>query len=46
VQWAVAWGWPEGRVLVIDEDLGRAGASAEERHGFQRLVAEVETSAT
>lgn len=46
VQRAVAWGWPEGRVLVIDEDLGRAGASAEERHGFQRLVAEVETSAT
>ena len=41
VQRAGAWGWPEGRVLVIDEDLGRSGTSAEGRHGFQRLVAEV-----
>jgi DNA invertase Pin-like site-specific DNA recombinase len=41
VQRAVAWGWSEGRVLVIDEDLGHSGASAEDRHGFQRLVAEV-----
>jgi DNA invertase Pin-like site-specific DNA recombinase len=38
---AVAWGWPEARVLVIDDDLGRSGTSAEGRHGFQRLVAEV-----
>jgi DNA invertase Pin-like site-specific DNA recombinase len=37
----VAWGWPEARVLVIDDDLGRSGSSAEGRHGFQRLVAEV-----
>lgn len=41
VRRAVAWGWPEARVLVIDEDLGRSGTSAEGRHGFQRLVAEV-----
>jgi DNA invertase Pin-like site-specific DNA recombinase len=41
VRWAVAWGWPEARVLVIDEDLGRSGSSAEGRQGFQRLVAEV-----
>jgi DNA invertase Pin-like site-specific DNA recombinase len=41
VRRAVAWGWPEARVLVIDDDLGRSGSSAEERHGFQRLVAEV-----
>jgi DNA invertase Pin-like site-specific DNA recombinase len=41
VRRAVAWGWPETRVLVIDEDLGRSGASVEGRHGFQRLVAEV-----
>jgi DNA invertase Pin-like site-specific DNA recombinase len=41
VQRAVAWGWPEARVLVIDDDLGRSGTSAEGRHGFQRLVAEV-----
>ena len=41
VRRAVAWGWPEARVLVIDADLGRSGTSAEGRHGFQRLVAEV-----
>jgi DNA invertase Pin-like site-specific DNA recombinase len=41
VQRAVAWGWPEARVLVIDEDLGRSGPRAEGRHGFQRLVADV-----
>jgi DNA invertase Pin-like site-specific DNA recombinase len=41
VRRAVAWGWPEARVLVIDEDLGRSGTSAEGRQGFQRLVAEV-----
>jgi DNA invertase Pin-like site-specific DNA recombinase len=38
---AVAWGWPEARVLGIDEDLGRSGTNAEGRQGFQRLVAEV-----
>lgn len=41
VRRAVAWGWSEARVLVIDEDLGQSGTSAEGRHGFQRLVAEV-----
>jgi DNA invertase Pin-like site-specific DNA recombinase len=41
VRRAVAWGWPEVRVLVIDEDLGRSGTNAEGRQGFQRLVAEV-----
>jgi DNA invertase Pin-like site-specific DNA recombinase len=41
VRRAVAWGWPESRGLVIDEDLGRSSPSAEGRHGFQRLVAEV-----
>ncbi len=41
VRRAVAWGWPEARVLVIDDDLGRSGTSAEGRHGFQRLVADV-----
>ena len=38
---AVAGGWSEARVLVIDEDLGRSGSSAEGRAGFQQLVAEV-----
>jgi DNA invertase Pin-like site-specific DNA recombinase len=41
VRRAVAWGWPAARVLVIDEDLGRSGTSAEGGQGFQRLVAEV-----
>ena len=38
---AIAWGWSSERVLVIDEDLGCSGASAEGRTGFQRLLAEV-----
>lgn len=38
---AIAWGWPEQRVLLIDEDLGHSGASVEGRAGFQRLLAEV-----
>src|ERR671915_2074576 len=41
VRRAVAWGWPEVRVLVIDDDLGRSGTSVEGRHGVQRLVADV-----
>ena len=36
---ARSMGWSE--VEVIDEDQGRSGASAAERTGFQRLVAEV-----
>jgi DNA invertase Pin-like site-specific DNA recombinase len=38
---AVALGWPASRVVVIDEDLGRSGAHAAGRAGFQRLVADV-----
>src|SRR5690349_12753180 len=38
---AVDLGWTPDRVLVIDEDQGRSGASAEGRLGFQRLLAEV-----
>ena len=34
-------GWHPEQVVVIDDDLGRSGASAEVRPGFQRLVAEV-----
>ena len=40
-QRAVALGWPNDRVVVIDSDLGQSGASAVDRAGFQRLVAEV-----
>lgn len=34
-------GWVKDRILVIDEDLGQSGASAESRTGFQRLLGEV-----
>src|SRR5256712_13411859 len=40
-QRAVALGWPADRVIVIDTDLGLSGASAADRQGFQKLVAEV-----
>ncbi len=36
VERAVTLGWPRDRVQIIDEDLGRSGASAEQRTGFQR----------
>jgi DNA invertase Pin-like site-specific DNA recombinase len=38
---AVGLGWPRERVHIIDEDLGRSGAASAERHGFQRLIAEI-----
>jgi hypothetical protein len=38
---ARALGWPEEHIVVIDQDLGHLGASAADRLGFQRLVAEV-----
>ncbi|HEU5386308.1 MAG TPA: recombinase family protein [Streptosporangiaceae bacterium] len=38
---AVALGWEAGRVLLIDDDLGKSGASAAHRCGFQRLVTEI-----
>lgn len=41
VEKAYDLGWSKDRVLIIDDDLGRSGANAEGRPGFQRLVAEV-----
>src|SRR4051794_38276508 len=38
---AVALGWPRDRVMVIDDDQGRSGKTADRRSGFQRLLAEV-----
>jgi DNA invertase Pin-like site-specific DNA recombinase len=38
---AQALGWSTEQLVVIDEDLGLSGASAAERNGFQRMVAEV-----
>ena len=40
-QRAIALGWPEDRIIVIDSDLGQSGASSADREGFQRLVSEV-----
>src|SRR4051794_8341244 len=40
-QRAVALGWHADRIVVIDSDLGHSGASAADREGFQKLVAEV-----
>src|SRR5579859_2268819 len=37
---AVALGWPNDRVVVIDSDLGQSGADSD-RVGFQKLVAAV-----
>jgi DNA invertase Pin-like site-specific DNA recombinase len=41
VERARALGWPEEAIEVIDEDLGRSGASMEERNGFRRLAESV-----
>ena len=38
---AAQFGWMREQIVVIDDDLGRSGASIEGRLGFQRLVAEV-----
>jgi DNA invertase Pin-like site-specific DNA recombinase len=38
---AIALGWRADAVLVIDDDLGKSGASSVGRPGFQRLLAEV-----
>ena len=40
-QHAVALGWQQDQIIVIDSDLGQSGASAADREGFQRLVIEV-----
>lgn len=38
---AVALGWREEQIVVIDNDQGESGASAAWREGFQRLVSDV-----
>lgn len=40
-QRAVELGWPPDWILVIDNDQGKSGTTAEGRLGFQRLLAEV-----
>lgn len=34
-------GWRPDRIVIIDEDQGKSGSTAEDRLGFQRLLAEV-----
>lgn len=38
---AVALGWTAEQIIVVDVDQGHSGASAADREGFQRLVADV-----
>src|ERR1035441_5774333 len=40
-QRALALGWPEERIIVIDHDQAQSAATAVDREGFQRLVTEV-----
>ena len=40
-QRAIQLGWPVEQITVIDTDQGQSGASAADREGFQRLVADV-----
>lgn len=37
----ISLGWPAERVITIDQDLGKSGAGAQNRSGFQTLVGEV-----
>jgi DNA invertase Pin-like site-specific DNA recombinase len=37
----VALGWPSDNVVTVDHDLGKSGADARNRDGFQRLVGDV-----
>lgn len=41
VERAASLGWPPDRIQIIDEDLGKSGATATLRVGFQRLLAEI-----
>jgi DNA invertase Pin-like site-specific DNA recombinase len=38
---AASFGWPKERIEIIDDDLGKSGASSDSRYGFQRLIAEI-----
>ena len=38
---AIALGWRDDRIVVMDSDQGESGASAAWREGFQRLVTDV-----
>jgi hypothetical protein len=40
-QFAQQLGWTPERVVIVDEDQGQSGKSADNRSGFQRLMTEV-----
>jgi DNA invertase Pin-like site-specific DNA recombinase len=40
-QRAVALGWSQEQIVVVDTDQAQSGATAADREGFQRLVSEV-----
>ena len=40
-QRAIALGWSDAQIVVIDKDLGRSAAAHSDREGFAELVAEV-----
>jgi DNA invertase Pin-like site-specific DNA recombinase len=40
-QFAQRLGWSVDRVVIVDEDQGQSGKSADNRSGFQRLMTEV-----
>ena len=37
----IALGWPAEKIITIDQDLGKSGAEAQNRSGFQMLVGDV-----
>ena len=38
---AIALGWPRERIRIVDEDLGKSAKSADNRLGFQQIIAEI-----
>lgn len=42
---ARAYGWPEHLIEVIAEDTGKGGLSADDRTGWQRMLAEIVNNA-
>jgi DNA invertase Pin-like site-specific DNA recombinase len=38
---ALEFGWPEDHIIIVDNDLGLTGATADHREGFKELLAQV-----
>jgi len=45
IELAQAYGWPEHLIEIIHEDMGRGGASVDDRIGWQRVLADVANNA-